>query len=106
MTNIIERGGNNMSKLRGEYDIPDTSLKITFDHCRDDYYGAHGLHCHVVYGHTRIASVNLHSLSIMDGALVGKDGRKAMEWIRANSYTLISDAEYWRDHGGESQVGY
>ena len=92
-----------MSKQRGDYDIPNTSLKVEFDHCRDDYYRGHGLHCHVVSGYTRIASVNLHSLSIMEGSLDGKDGRRAMEWIRENAYTLISDAEYWRDEGGISQ---
>lgn len=85
--------------MRGDYDIPNTSLKIEFDHRKDDYYGGHGLHCHVVSGRSRIASVNLESLSLMAGSLDGKDGRLAMEWIRDNAYTLRSDAEYWRDNG-------
>ena len=85
--------------MRGDYDIPRTRLSIEFDHRRDDYHRGHGLHCHVVSGHTRIASVNLETLSIMEGSLDGKEGRLAMEWIRDNAYSLRSDAEYWRDNG-------
>ncbi|MBR3131128.1 DUF4160 domain-containing protein [Candidatus Saccharibacteria bacterium] len=89
--------------MRGDYDIPRTGLKTTFDHCRDDYYGSHGLHVHVKDHNGRIASVNLHSLTIQDGSLDGKEGRLAMEWIRDNAYMLRSDAEYWRDNGAISQ---
>ena len=85
--------------MRGDYSIPRTSLSVEFDHRRDDYYGGHGLHCHVVSGRTRIASVSLESLTIMKGSLDGKDGRIAMDWIRDNVYMLRSDAEYWRDNG-------
>ena len=85
--------------MRGDYDIPRTGLKIEFDHNRDDYQGGHGLHCHVVFGRTRIASVILESFIVKAGSLDGKDGRLAMEWIRENAYTLRSDAEYWRDNG-------
>ena len=85
--------------MRGDYNIPRTNLKIEFDNNRDDYYGGHGLHCHVVDGRTRIASVSLETLSVMAGSLNGKEGRLAMEWIRDNVYTLMSDAEYWRDNG-------
>ncbi len=85
--------------MRGDYDIPRTNLSIEFDHRKDDYYGAHGLHCHVVEGRDRIASVNLHSFTVMAGSLDGKDGRLAMEWIRDHASMLISDAEYWRDNG-------
>ncbi len=89
--------------MRGDYDIPRTNLSVEFDHCRDDYYGAHGLHCHVRDHNGRIASINLHSLTIMAGSLDGKDGRLAMEWIRDNAYTLTRDAEYWRDNGAVHQ---
>lgn len=85
--------------MRGDYNIPGTNLKITFDHNRDDYHGGHGLHCHVVSGYTRIASVNLQTLSLTKGSLDGKEGRLAMDWIRNNAYMLKSDAEYWRDNG-------
>lgn len=85
--------------MRGDYNIPRTSLSIEFDHRRDDYYGGHGLHCHVVSGHTRIASVSLETLTVTKGSLDGKEGRLALQWIRDNAYTLRSDAEYWRDNG-------
>ena len=85
--------------MRGDYDIPGTGLKIKFDHARDDYHRGHGLHCHVVSGYTRIASVSLETLTLMDGSLDGKEGRLAMDWIRSNAYMLKSDAEYWRDNG-------
>lgn len=85
--------------MRGDYDIPRTSLKIEFDHRKDDYYGGHGLHCHVVSGRTRIASINLETLTPMAGSLSGKEGRLAMEWIRDNVDTLLADARYWRDNG-------
>lgn len=85
--------------MRGDYDIPRTRLSIEFDHNRDDYYRGHGLHCHVVSGHTRIASVNLETLSVMAGSLDGKEGRLAMAWICDNANMLRSDAEYWRDNG-------
>lgn len=85
--------------MRGDYDIPRTSLKVEFDHRKDDYHRGHGLHCHVVSGYTRIASVNLETLTVMAGSLDGKEGRLAMEWIRDNAYTLRQDAEYWRDNG-------
>jgi len=85
--------------MRGDYNIPETSLSIEFDHNRDDYQRGHGLHCHVKEGRYRIASVSLESFSIMEGSLDGKEGRKAMEWIRDNASTLRSDAEYWRDNG-------
>lgn len=85
--------------MRGDYSIPRTSLSIEFDHNRDDYHGGHGLHCHVVSGRTRIASVSLETLSVMAGSLDGKEGRLALQWIRDNAYTLRSDAEYWRDNG-------
>ena len=85
--------------MRGDYDIPRTSLKTTFDHNRDDYKGGHGLHCHVVSGYTRIASVSLETLEVMAGSLDGKEGRLAMEWIRENAYTLRSDAQYWAENG-------
>ena len=90
--------------MRGDYDIPRTNLKIEFDHRRDDYYSSHGLHCHVVSGHNRIASVSLETLTLMAGSLDGKDGRLAMEWIKDNFYTLKSDAEYWRDNGAVWQA--
>ena len=89
--------------MRGDYDIPGTSLKTTFDHCRDDYFGSHGLHVHVKNNLGRIASVNLHSLTIMDGSLDGKEGRLAMGWIRDNSSMLTRDAEFWRDNGAVHQ---
>ena len=85
--------------MRGDYDIPRTSLKITFDHNRDDYHRGHGLHCHVVSGYTRIASVHLGTFEVVAGSLDGKEGRLAMEWIRDNAFTLRRDAEYWRDNG-------
>ncbi len=86
--------------MRGDYDIPGTSLKIEFDHNRDDYYRGHGLHCHVVEGRTRIASINLETLTVMAGSLPGgKEERVAMEWIRDNASMLRADAEYWRDNG-------
>ena len=85
--------------MRGDYNIPRTNLKIEFDHNRDDYHGGHGLHCHVVSGYSRIASVNLETLSLMAGSLDGKDGRLAMEWIRDNQYTLKEDARYWAANG-------
>ena len=85
--------------MRGDYDIPRTSLRTDFDHNRDDYHGAHGLHCHVVSGRDRIASVNLETLSLMAGSLDGKEGRLAMQWICDNVYTLKEDAKYWRDYG-------
>ena len=85
--------------MRGNHDIPQTSLRIEFDHNRDDYRGGHGLHCHVADRHGRIASINLETLTIMAGSLNGKEGRKAMEWIRANIYTLREEAEYWSKNG-------
>ena len=74
--------------MRGDYNIPRTGLKTEFDHRRDDYFGAHGLHCHVANHIDRIASVNLETLSIMAGSLDGKEGRLAMEWIRENASML------------------
>ena len=85
--------------MRGDYDIPRTSLSVEFDHRRDDYYRGHGLHCHVVSGRTRIASVSLETFTVMEGSLDGKDGRLAMKWIRDNASMLRSDAEYWRKNG-------
>lgn len=91
-----------MKENRGEYKIPRTGLYTDFDHRRDDYYGAHGLHCHIKASHDsrdRIASVNLVTLTVMAGSLDGKEGRLAMEYIRENVTTLLEDAEYWRDNG-------
>ena len=85
--------------MRGDYNIPRTSLRVEFDHRKDNYHKGHGLHCHVVSGRNRIASVSLESFTVMAGSLDGKDGRLAMEWIRDNAYTLRGDAEYWRDNG-------
>ena len=83
-----------------DYSISGTSLWIEFDRNRDDYKGGHGLHCHVADSSGRIASVNLESSPVVTrGSLDGKEGRKAMEWIRDNYSTLRSDAEYWRDNG-------
>ena len=85
--------------MRGDYNIPGTGLKIEFDHRKDDYYGSHGLHCHIVDGRTRIASWNLESMSLMAGSLGGKEGREAENWIKDNRYMLLEDAKYWRDNG-------
>lgn len=86
--------------MRGDYNVPGTSLSIEFDHRKDDYYGAHGLHCHVVEGRTRIASINLETLTLMAGSLPGgKEERKLWEWINDNASMLREDAEYWRDNG-------
>ena len=84
---------------RGNYEIPRTGLCTDFDHCRDDYYKGHGLHCHIKKGRDRIASINLETLTPMAGSLDGKEGRLAMEWIRANRSTLLEDAKYWRKNG-------
>jgi hypothetical protein len=85
--------------MRGDHDIPRTGLSTEFDHNRDDYHRGHGLHCHVVSGRTRIASVNLETLAVTSGSLDGKEGRLAMEWIRNNVYTLKEDARYWAENG-------
>ena len=91
-----------MSKMRGDYDVPRTSLSITFDHRKDDYYGGHGLHCHVLQGGSdnRIASISLETFSVMAGSLPGgKEERILWDWIRSNASMLIEDAKYWRDNG-------
>ena len=90
--------------MRGDYKIPGTSLKVEFDHTRDDYRGGHGLHCHVASNYGRVASVSLETLTIKAGSLDGRDGRIAMEWIRDNASTLRSDAEYWSENGSVWQA--
>ena len=91
-----------MSKLRGDYNVPGTSLLVTFDHRRDDYQKGHGLHCHVKKPDSpdRIASISLETFSVMAGSLPGgKEERILWDWIQSNASMLIADAEYWRDNG-------
>ena len=87
-------------KSRGDYDVPGTSLSITFDHARDQYYKGHGLHFHVEDNNGRIASISAITFTKIKGGLPGgKEERALWKWIHENESMLHDDAEYWRENG-------